>query len=138
MINAGLDVIKAQHRPVICFWIVDTVWAEPTAALTAIRCGWHLRVIDAVHSLPFLRTRGDLRGSRTVRDGPSYLNCLFRKGLAMTADVEIDQLSAFLARRAIELNCFDALLALLKPRLNRIKYRQTLPPEPNVPSNSVH
>jgi hypothetical protein len=58
------------------------------------------------------------RDSRTVRNGPSYLNCPFRKGLAATADLGIDQLSAFLVRRGIELNCSTSLLALLKPGLN--------------------
>jgi hypothetical protein len=47
------------------------------------------------------------------------------ESLTMTADKGIDQLNAFLARRAIELNCFDVPLAPLKPRLNYIKkYRQ--------------
>jgi hypothetical protein len=34
------------------------------------------------------------------------------KGATMTADIGIDQLDAFLARRAIELNCSMSLLAL--------------------------
>jgi len=50
-------------------------------------------------------------------EGPNY-----------DADIGIDQLSTFLARRAIELNCFDVPLAPLKPRLNCIKKcRQNTP-----------
>jgi hypothetical protein len=50
------------------------------------------------------------------------------ESLTMTADIGIDQLNAFLARRAIELNCFDVRSGPLRLRLNCMKqYGQNTP-----------